>query len=260
MITRDRVMKKLNEKLPPVDYIHALVESGGLAFGRVDEWSDIDLGITADDDKGAETMTLVEHALEELCPIDLKYVVPGPTWHGQEQVFYRLQNASPFLLIDLCIGKRSHMGEAMSREITGDSIIHFDKTGLARVASFNEKDKAEFLAHLHKHLADSRVKFDLFQILIEKELNRGNLVEAQQFYFGFTLKPLLEVLHMRYYPAHYSFHFRYIYYDFPPEVAQRIEDLYFVKDRADLVNKFEQAKAWYAAAVNWLDKNPIVIP
>ena len=78
-----------------------------------------------------------------------------------------------------------------------------------------------------------------------KELGRGNWVEALVFYQSATLRPLVELLRIKYRPAQSTFHTRYIYYDFPREVVERLERLYFVADPGDLRAKREDAEAWF---------------
>ena len=48
-LTRSAILTTLRQALEPLPYVHAMWEGGAAAFGRVDEWSDIDLQVDADD-------------------------------------------------------------------------------------------------------------------------------------------------------------------------------------------------------------------
>jgi predicted nucleotidyltransferase len=51
MLTRDVIIGVLVKALEPLDYVYAFYEGGAAAFNRIDEWSDIDLMVVADDEK-----------------------------------------------------------------------------------------------------------------------------------------------------------------------------------------------------------------
>jgi len=50
-VTREDIIKTLASSLSPLDYVHAFWEGGAPAFGRLDEWSDLDLYVVVDDEK-----------------------------------------------------------------------------------------------------------------------------------------------------------------------------------------------------------------
>jgi hypothetical protein len=227
-LTREEILAALRARLEPLDYVQAMWEGGAAAFNRVDEWSDIDLQIAVDDDRVAEVFPIVEEVLRALSPIDLRYEIPQPAWHGHAQVFYRLSNASQFLLLDFVVMKRSNPLKFLEPEIHGNAVVHFDKSNVTQVEPL-----------------DLRVNFDLFQSLTLKELERHNAIEALAFYQGFTLRPLVEFLRILYAPTRYNFHTRYVYYDLPADVVRRLETLFFVQNEDDLRAKREQAEQWF---------------
>ena len=103
---------------------------------------------------------------------------------------------------------------------------------------------------MKERLSALRVTFDLFQILTLKELERRNDIEALAFYQGYTLRPLVEALRIRFAPTRYNFHTRYVQYDLPADVVQKLEALFFVKDVFDLRAKREQAERWFYQALD----------
>lgn len=244
MLTRDEIMTALESSLKPVNEVYALWEAGAAAFNRIDQWSDIDLMVDVQDDHVTQTLEIIEKTMSSLSPIALKYVLPQPTWHGHSQVFYRLKEASPYLIIDVVVMQHSNPKKFLEVELHGLAHVWFDKTGVVQPPPFNPQSLKE---KLHKRLQDMQVTFDLFQIETSKELNRGNDIEAFDFYYSSTLEPLVELLRIRYMdlPARNQFGTRYIQYDLPAEIVDRLRPLFFVQDARDLAAKHQQAGEWF---------------
>ena len=144
------------------------------------------------------TIAELESALRELSPIDLRYRLPEPTWHGHSQAFYRLENASPFLLLDFVVMKASAEDKFLQPAIHGRPRVYFDKSGVVSYEPFEAESFAEKLRH---RVSELRVLFDMFQILTEKELNRGNAIEAVAFYQSYTIRPLVQALRILHDPG-----------------------------------------------------------
>lgn len=235
---RDQVIGVLRSALLARPIVRSAWLGGASAFGRVDEWSDIDLNMIVEDAAVAEAFDLVEESLEGLGGIDVIYEIPMPTWHGHAQRFYRLKNASPFLLIDVVVQRRSAGNRFLETEIHGEPETLFDHDGLALPAPFDIEHHEEALAARRQRLP---ILFDLFQVFVLKELNRGNDIEALSFYHGFTLRPLVEALRILHSPHRFSFQTRHIQYDLPPEIVERVRDLFFVRDGEDLRRRLVEA-------------------
>lgn len=241
-LTREEIIEALRARLEPLDYVQAMWEGGAAAFNRVDEWSDIDLQVVVDDDCVAQVFPIVEEVLLSLSPIDLRYEIPQPAWHGHTQVFYRLSKASKFLLIDFVVIKQSNPLKFLEPEIHGNAVVHFDKANVTKVEPV---DRIKWNAKLGERVNTLRVTFDLFQSLTLKELNRHNTIEALAFYNGYTLRPLVEALRILYVPTRYNFSTRYVHYELPAEVVRRLENLFFVQNETDLRAKQVEAEKWF---------------
>ncbi len=250
MLTRETLLTTLENALKPLPYVHAMWEGGAASFDRVDEWSDIDLQVIADDERIADVFAVVEAALHMLSPIDLRYEFPQPTWHGHHQTFYRLQDASPFLLLDFVVMQLSNENRFLQPEIHGEAIIHFDKTDLLKTMPL---DIDAHLSAIQGRIDTLRVLFEMFQVLTLKEIHRHNAIEALAFYQSWTLRPLVEVLRIQHDPTRYNFHTRYIHYNLPPDVVQRLEPLFFIANVQDLETKFAQASDWFREALEQID-------
>ncbi|NWF68084.1 MAG: nucleotidyltransferase domain-containing protein [Chloroflexi bacterium] len=246
MLTRENILHALENALHPLPYVHALWQGGASAFDRVDQWSDLDVQVVAEDGRIAETVAIIEATLAALSPIDLRYELPQPTWHGHWQAFYRLQEASEFLLIDLLVMQHSNGNRFLQPEIHGEAVVHFDKSALLHLPP--PLDIAAHVRAMQERIAALRVLFEMFQVLTLKELHRGNSIEALAFYQAWTVRPLVEVLRMQHDPARYNFHTRYIHYNLPPQVLARLEPLFFVASAPELEHKLAQASAWFRQA------------
>lgn len=240
------ILAALKAALEPLPYVYAMWEGGAAAFDRVDEWSDIDLQVDADDDRAADVISAAEAALKPLSEFSIRYELPQPTWHGHAQVFYQFEQASPFLLLDFVVIRHSAPEKFLQPEIHGQAVVHFDKAGVVQAPPF---DRAAHNKRLRTRLDTLKATFPLFQTLILKEVYRRNAIEAMAFYNAYTLRPLLEVLRMRHCPDRFDFSSRYVYYDLPADLVRQIEPLYFVGSLEDLLARRQQAETMFNAAL-----------
>lgn len=254
LVNRKMIVDALVAALEPESYILAMWEAGSTAFDRTDDWSDIDLQIDVEDDRVNDVFSLVENTLSALSPIDLKYELAQPTWHGHAQAFYRLRDASPYLLLDFVAMKHSNNNKFLQAETHGQPQIHFDKAGVVVSPPF---DQAAFLAALTGRVVTLKQMFELFKVFPLKEIKRGNSLEALGYYQGQVLRPLIEVLRIRYAPARYNFHTRYIYYDLPADLVHRIEPLFFVPSAASIPALLQQAEMLFWETVQQIEQDGI---
>jgi hypothetical protein len=253
-LDRETIITAIRTALEPLDTVNALWEGGAASFKRVDQWSDIDLMIDVADHAVAETVQVVEGVLATLSPLTARYELPQPTWHGHWQAFYQLEKVSPFLLIDLAIIKNSAKEKFIQPDIHGDKRIHFDK---AQVLAAQPFPTQATITAIRARVAELRSLYPMFQTLTMKEINRANSIEAIAFYQAWTLRPLLEVLRMRYCPQRWGFATRYVHYDLPAEVVERLTPLYYVRDLAELREKHQQAGDWCRAELAALDLDAV---
>jgi len=218
-------------------------EGGAAALGRVDVYSDIDLQLAVDDPQVDAIWPAIESALAAISPIEIKYELPRPTWHGHAQAFYRLRDASPYLLLDLVVMKASAEEKFLTPEIHGRVVVHFDKSGVVKPSPL---DRAALATRLHAREATLVATFELFRVLVWKEIHRGHALEALAYYQSFTLRPLVELLRIRHVPERHGFFLRYVDHDLPPEVVARLQPLAFVADLVALRAAQLAAESWFA--------------
>jgi GNAT superfamily N-acetyltransferase len=82
---------------------------------------------------------------------------------------------------------------------------------------------------------------------------RGQHVEAANAFWACTLKPLAELLRMRYCPVRWDFGVRYLDRDLPPTVYAQFRDVAWVRELGDLEEHLANATAWGMALLRELN-------
>lgn len=256
LLTRDIIIQTLIRFLKPLNYAHAFYEGGAVAFNRIDEWSDIDLYLVVDDQKVKNAFRVVEKALKSLSPIKQKLEIPQTPWPGVSQAFYKLKNASDYLLIDFVVLKLSSPEKFLEPKMHGEAVFYFNKSRRVKPPPF---DNLAFTKKVQERVKRLEKRLEMFNVFVQKEINRGNYLEALDLYHAVTLTTLAEALRIKHKPIHHEFKTRYIHYELPPLVVKRLEQLSFVKDEKDLQKKFQGATRWCLEVVSEIAKNHAVI-
>lgn len=255
-LSREDVMSALADALTPLVYVHAFWEGGAPGYGRLDEWSDIDAYILVDDGKVEQTFRTVERTLGSLSGIEQKYDIGATPWPGVFQAFYRLENASKYLILDLAVITTKSEEKFLEPEVHGAAIFRFNKRGRAKPKALDED---ELEAKIQKRLERLKARFEMFRMFVQKEMNRKNWIEAVDLYRLVVLDSLTEALRMKHKPIHYDFRTRYIRYELPAGDATRLKRLYFVSDEKDLLRKYGSASRWFKTTVTELEQTGVRI-
>lgn len=254
LLSRDIINQTLVDALEPLDYVHVFWEGGAAAFNRIDEWSDIDIYLVVDDDKVDETFLAVEKTLRSLSHIKQKYEISQPPWPGLSQAFYRLEDTNEYLVIDLAILRLSSPDKLLEPEIHGDAVFYFNKSGRVKPPPL---DKDVYSRKVLEKLGRLKARFDIFNKDIQKEINRGNHLEAINIYYALTLSTLVEALRIKYNVFHHDFKTRYIHYELPPKTVDKLKHLHFVRDEKDLQEKYHEASKWFHKVMSEIDQEEI---
>ena len=258
-LTRPALIAAVRGALEPRPFVHCLWEGGSTCFSRADPWSDVDLQCEVDDERVADTFAAVEAALARVAETSLCFAVPEPAWHGHSQRFYRFANAEPWLQLDLCVMKRSGGYKFNEPEIHGAAAVFFDRSGLfgQRVV---RTDRAALEKRLRDRIAALRVRFAMFQILVEKEGWRGNAIDALHFYNGMTLAPLVELLRIKHDPLRHNWGNRYLHRTFPAADSTLLQSLMYVAAPEELPAKRAAAAAWFETLATELERRSQLVP
>ena len=243
MLTRAALVELVRAAVEPLPVARALWEGGSTSFGRTDAWSDVDLSLVVADEPAAAdaAFAAVERALARGAPVELEYRVPEPAWHGHSQRFYRFVGAPKWLLLDLAVMRRGDF--LVQPEVHGRARVLFDRAGV--LASVPPVDVAALRAALPARVAALAARFEMFQILVQKEVWRGQPLDALNFYRGLTLAPLTELLRLVHDPERAHFGGRYLHRVLPPDAAARLSRLSFVGAPEELLERHAEAVAWF---------------
>ena len=241
-LTRETIIKTLMNSLKPIGYVHAFWEGGAAAFNRIDQFSDIDLYLVVDDNRIKDAFNDVEKSLKSMSPIKHKYEMQLTVWPGVFQAFYKMKNASKYLLIDLVVMKMSSQEKFLEPEIHGNVVFYFNKFNKIKIPHVNMKIFAE---KLFQRVGRLRMRFDMFNIFVQKEIDRGNSLQAIDLYFGVTVSSLVEILRIKYFPLHHEYKMRYVNHELPADIVKKLEHLCFVRTTEDLQKKYREATRWF---------------
>lgn len=253
-VTREAIVQALVETLEPLPYVDAFWEGGAASYQRLDAWSDLDLYLVVADDCIAETLRAVEDALSALSPIRRKYEPAWPAESGIAQAFYRLERTTEYLLVDLAVLKRSAPDKFLETEVHGRALFAFNK---GHAVSVPPLDVDAFLKKLLDRRERLSERIALFGPFVSKELHRKNGLGALEAYQRIVLDALVQVLQMRYAPAHHGFSVRYARYELPPDVVARLEDLSYAGSADQLPEKCLAAVEWFRDTVAEVNEEQI---
>jgi hypothetical protein len=152
-----------------------------------------------------------------------------------------LEDASEYLIIDLAILKLCSPEKFLEPNVHGNVVFYFNKSDEIKPLPL---DEGVLVTKLQERLKRLHAKFDMFNNFVQKEINRGNTLEAMDLYHALVLATLVEALRIRHQPVHHDFKMRYIHYELPPETIRKLEHLFFVKDENDLQRKYHEASKW----------------
>ncbi|MCB1219697.1 MAG: hypothetical protein H7A35_11580 [Planctomycetales bacterium] len=249
-ITAEMLTDRLRAAFEQLEQVDAMWLGGSKAFGRDDELSDLDVQFEVEADWIEQGFALVEQVLSEVSPISARNRMAEPAWHGMSQCFYQLADAPEHLMIDLCFRRRGNREGPQFNEIEihGNPVILFDKTGCVNPVHINMDEQVAKARARVPYVAEH---FRLYRHLPDKELQRGNPIDALNFYNQMVLATLMRLLRIRYDPARYDWGSRYLHHHLPADVHARLEPLYFVADSADLERKYMLCRKWIEAELRW---------
>lgn len=231
---RAEFSQALQELYENQEFIYTVWEGGSAATGYLDEYSDLDLGIICADDKVEEVFELTQNWLSLHYPERHRFRLPEPTWTGHSQCYYLLSNTPPLFYLDILVEKLSAGNRFLESDRHGNAVVWFDKKGLIDSTPTPEADIVQQGQAAYKRVLATT---PILLVEVEKQLRRNNPLDAIDGYL--KLIPRLAVLlNLKYRHSQYDFGIRYAYRAYPAEVNHWLQDLLFVKDQADLEQKF----------------------
>lgn len=241
MITRQQIIKQLKSGLEKNSFVFAFWLEGADVHNRVDPYSDIDIWLDVKDGNENEVFKLIELILSKLGKIDFCHEKPHP--HPKiRQKFFHLAKTSKFLIIDICLQKHSRVFYYTKGNKDEKVKVIFDKKS---VITFKPMDRKKFMTSKQARMKEIIKNFDFFQTWIDKSIKRKNFLEALYYYQEKTLKPLVEILRIKFEPTKMDFYLKDISKDIPKEYLKKLENLYKINSIKDLKIKNKQANEFF---------------
>jgi len=242
---RDRISSVICQALSQRQDVLAGWEGGSAAFGELDDYSDMDLNILINDEASTDLLhAVLEEALNTVSPITM--IHPAPPGR-----YYQLKDAGEFLLVDMCFVRVGSIDNVLDVERHGQMVPLFDKGNWLRS---RPSDEGALAIKRDRRFRELKPWYSVSQGFVRKAIARGQQVEALACYWGYTLRPLAELLRMRHCAARWDFGMRYLDRDLPPAECTRFRDLMYVSGLADLAGKLLEAEAWSVVLLQELDR------
>lgn len=229
---QNKIVLILKEALEQLPFVHAMWLEGSLAEKDNDEYSDLDIWLSVDDDKLRDIYLNIEKALETIAPIDYKFVMKPSGELGHN--VYHLADTSEFLTLDINTQQLSR--DVTLREGIDLCEVIFDKNGIIHTTpripvEFDQKTE---LAELLKFI-------DYQTLSVRKNALRGKKMESQEYYRNILVHVLEYLRKKSGISEKVDFGFKHVYKDIPQEHAQTLESFYYANATEDTVKSL---KSW----------------
>lgn len=234
MENRDKIVQHLRSTLEARSDVYAFWIEGSAPQGYADEFSDVDLWLSVDDDKIFTIYDDIEHMLTDVSPIDFRYVVKNKGELGQN--VYHLQGMSEFLTIDVNT-------QGMSRDVylvkgIDDAEIIFDKQN---VVKFKEREPANIDIEAKRKKLQGFYEQMCPSLL--KNVRRNKKLEAL-YYYHLILRYATKFLRLKYdWHEKTDFDLKHIYRDIPKNEVKNLERFYDVR-AGEIENTLPELEAW----------------
>jgi hypothetical protein len=233
----------------------AMWEAGSAAFGRADEYSDLDIGLLSRTGANDEVWGLVDRAFDALGGVVLRWNEEAPLFEGMDKRVFRPRLSSRWLQVDIGLFPETAVDLHNQPGRHGDVLVIFDHDHRLQVPSW---DSDAHHRRMREALHQEIMKWQIYYGWFRKELARGRTVDAFAAHLGGSVRPLLNVLGMRYRPMRWDFGMRYVKEDMPASVVQTIERLCYVAEPGLLESRLSEADRLFRTAVAELAQEGIL--
>ncbi|MDL2343379.1 hypothetical protein QOL99_04345 [Deinococcus sp. MIMF12] len=229
---RQSLLQGLQVALEAQPSVQAAWLEGADALGKADEFSDLDLWLDVTAGNEETALAAVRNAVRVFGPLDVEQERAHPDPFIR-QVFYRSAGLPRFLFVDVCV-------QTHGREVVfgpADAFLPlFDRVGVLRQGASAPIDLrveiADVLAGRWRH------------VLVEKELQRGHVLEARGYFHDEVLAPLVRLLRLKHCPEKRDYGLKHISVDLPADDLQRLERLYSLTTTEELRGGVQRVNDW----------------
>ncbi len=229
------IADELKELLEANPNTHAMWIAGSIAEGFADELSDVDLWVDIKAGKDKELFDLIEKFLESKGELDVKLgrSLEPPFTHR----VYHLAGTNPYHFIEFTL--HTHSDQYDPTEGSRKLKVLFDKDGTTETRSPDSEKSDEEIQDRKQSLID---KIEVGYISVEKEIIRGQFMDAMHNYEFWLITPVIELARIKHSPLKTSYGLKHGSRDLPEETTDEIQSLYTIKSLDDFRNKIEEVK------------------
>lgn len=250
MIDRDEIIRRLQEKLEPLNYIYAMWLEGSDANNTVDEYSDIDFWVDFEDKYESEAIEAVENILSEIAPIDYQYIAQNNHPKIRQRI-YHITGNSEYLMIDFCWQLHSRPTiQYINGNVVEAAKVLFDKTN---VIQYKDYDPSEFKDGNDVRLDECKYRYTQ-HARVQKYVLRNQYLEAYAYYNRYVLEPLIDLLRLNYTPANADYYLIHISRHIPPKDLKKLEYFAQIASVQDISVRIPQAEKWFNELLDKLEK------
>lgn len=234
MNNREKITELLKEHLQARDDVYAFWVEGSAPQGYADEFSDIDLWLSVDDDKIFMVYDDIEQILSEIAPIDFRYVVKNKGELGQN--VYHLEGMSEFLTVDVNT-------QGVSRDVylvkgIDDAEVIFDKQNIVK---FKEREPAN--VDIEAKRKKLQGFYEQMRPSVLKNVRRGKSLEVL-YYYHLILRYATKFLRLKHgWHEKTDFDLKHIYRDIPEAEVKNLERFYDVPT-SEIESVLSELEAW----------------
>ncbi len=227
------IVDNLKNELEQNDLIRAMWIAGSVAEGFNDELSDIDIWFEIIDGKDEEVFKIIEGILASKGELDVNFGewISPPFSHK----VYHLAHTNPYHFIEVTLHSKSDKYEFV--EGIRNVRVIFDKDAITKVTPFDAESHDKMLNERRIVLNE---KLKIGRISVEKEIQRGQFLDAMHNYNFWLLETILELARIKYSPLKYTYGLKHGNRDLPKDVAGKIESLCKIKSLDDFKIKIDE--------------------
>ena len=238
IIVRSEVIERLSDRLAQLSFVHAVWLEGADANGRDDMYSDIDLWLDVDGSDVEEAFKAVKKVLSTYGAVKTECCIshPDPQMH---QRFFRTSGLPRFCFLDVVVQEH---GRDVAFGPSDAFLALFEREPGVVLRRSHQAAQGEDEARMESQtLSCRRWRW----MLVEKEIERGQVLEALAYYHAEVLPLLIELLRLRFRPEKRGYGLKHVYADLPASVIPRLERLYLPSGLHDLRLNVEAASKWF---------------
>jgi len=227
------ILEEIAQLLFDDSRVYALWVEGSIAQGRSDEYSDLDLWASIDNDSETKMFAKVEKILRSHGKLDINYVMPI----SHSEIFhtvYHIEGKNEFQTIDLNLQHKSRV--IMLDEDVDDYLIIFDKAEIVKSLKSKPKD-------IDWTLTMERVRqyYSLMHPNVIKNIKRGRPLEAK-IYYDYLFQYLVKTIRKLHTPNKVDYGLKHSYHELPKEYLDFLQGIAFVENEVEMIEGLDKMK------------------